>query len=80
MELGPTPSGTVLPPGPHLDLTDTAVRPQELPPTENLNNQSEGTQTRKVYLLVTSGAPDPDDEGSPSADDDLQLMLPVRIC
>ena len=71
-ELGASapPTGTVPTPGPHLGLTDRAAPPQDLPPTENLNNQPEETRSRTVYLPVAGGAPDPDDEGGPSADED----------
>ena len=71
-ELGASapPTGTVPTPGPRLGLTDRAAPPQDLPPTENLNNQQEETRSRTVYLPVAGGAPDPHDEGGPSADED----------
>ena len=71
-ELGDSapPTGTVPTPGPHLGLTDRAVPSQNFPPTENLNNQPEETRSRTVFLPVAGGAPDPDDEGGPSADED----------
>ena len=53
-----------------MGLKDRAVPPQDLPPTENLNNQPEETRSKKVYLYIADGAPDPDDEGGPSADED----------